>query len=262
MKTIYTLFFYFFIYYLSSAQDFSCYAKKKFVKNGDTLCYRILYPPKYNPLKKYPVITFLHGIDENGSDNELQLKHGGVFFASDSSRRKYDYITIFPQCSKGKSWKKIRLKVDSSLFEREFLDLSFSNEPTLPIKLVKSLLDSLVKSGKANSKRMYLGGLSTGGFGVYDMIERYPNYFAAAFPMCGAGDITKVNLYAKKLPIWIFHGGADLLVSVHYSRDAYAKLRSLKAAVKYNEYPGVGHFCWNNAFKDKALIQWIMKQKK
>ena len=101
-----------------------------------------------------------------------------------------------------------------------------------------------------------------GGFGTFDMLALYPDYFAAAFPICGGGNTDNAPLFAKKLPLWIFHGDSDRVVSVEYSRAYYKRLKELKAKVKYTEYPGVGHNSWDNAFAEKDLLPWLFSRRK
>jgi predicted peptidase len=124
------------------------------------------------------------------------------------------------------------------------------------------LLDSLIKSKAADAKRMYIGGLSLGGFGTFNMIERYPHFFAAAFPICGGGDTAMAKRFAKYTAVWIFHGDKDQAVDVNYSRRYYSTLKKLGADVKYNEYPGVDHNSWDNAFAEEDLVPWMFAKKK
>ncbi|MDX2189068.1 MAG: alpha/beta hydrolase-fold protein [Bacteroidota bacterium] len=262
MKHFCTLFVIITAFVSAYSQDTSKYAKKIFIVNKDTLRYRILLPDNYDPSKKYPVITLLHGSGERGRDNSIQLNHGGSFFAADSNRGKKQFIIIFPQCPTETSWRKTEVKKDSGSFTGRLFDFSFFSEPTIPSKLVKLLLDSLQKTNVADPKRMYIGGLSMGGFGTFDMIERYPDYFAAAFPICGGGDVNKVQDYAKKTPLWIFHGSDDKSVDVLYSRQIVEQYKNLKLSVKYTEYQGVGHDSWNNVFREKTLIDWLLSNKK
>jgi predicted peptidase len=127
---------------------------------------------------------------------------------------------------------------------------------------MKSLLDSLIRSKVADRKRMYIGGLSLGGFGTFNMIERYPTFFAAAFPICGGGDTQSAGRFAKTTAVWIFHGDKDEAVDVKYSRDYYTALKKANADVRYTEYAGVGHNSWNNAFAEKDLVHWMFMKKK
>ena len=244
------------------AQDVSLFQKAQFVLGKDTLRYRILYPQHYREGKKYPVITILHGSGERGSDNEAQLTHGGRLFVSDSVRQNLSAIVIFPQCPKDSSWRYIQVKRDTTSPTGRTFDFTPSSVPSTPARLVKALLDSLQKAGVADRRRIYIGGLSMGGFGTFDMLERYPAYFAAALPICGGGDTTRAALFARHTPTWIFHGDEDKSVDVRYSRAYYAALQKAGATVKYSEYHGVGHNSWDNAFAEPDLLPWLMKHKR
>jgi predicted peptidase len=134
--------------------------------------------------------------------------------------------------------------------------------PTVPGALVKALLDSLLASGKVDAKRVYIGGLSLGGIGTYDILAPYPQLFAAAFPICGAGNIKTAANFANKVPLWIFHGSDDNAVPVDFSRAYYAELQKLGSEVKYSEYPGVGHNSWDNAFAEPDLLPWLFRHHK
>ncbi len=128
--------------------------------------------------------------------------------------------------------------------------------------MVSQLLDSLVATGTVDKKKVYIGGLSMGGMGTFELLWRKPNFFAAAFPICGGGDPQKVTVYGKKFPIWIFHGDKDQSVLVSNSRLMYNELKAARAKVKYTEYPGVGHNSWDNAFKEPELLPWLFSQRR
>jgi predicted peptidase len=244
------------------AQDMNMYEKKIFVSKGDTLQYRILYPKDYDKSKAYPVITFLHGSGERGNDNQAQLTHGGKLFLNDTLRDEFRAIVIFPQCPKDSVWRYITSKRDSSMPGGRAIDFSMTNKTSTPTRLMKMLLDSLIKSKVADRKRMYIGGLSLGGFGTFNMIEKYPDYFAAAFPICGGGDTAAAKRFAKNTGVWIFHGDKDPSVNVKYSRDYYTALKKADGDVRYTEYPNVQHNSWDNAFAEKDLVHWLFTKKK
>lgn len=244
------------------AQDLNQFQKAAFTREGNTLQYRILYPLNYNKAKTYPVITFLHGSGERGSNNEAQLLHGGAMFINDTVRNTLNAIVIFPQCPNDSMWRHMKVTTDSFSITGHSFDLNFTPAPTTPALLVKLLLDSLVSSKKADKKRMYIGGLSLGGFGTFDMIERYPKFFAAAFPICGGGDTMMASKYSKIIAVWLFHGDIDKSVDVKNSRQYYAALQNLHAEVKYTEYPGVGHNSWDNVFVEKELLPWVLSHAK
>lgn len=241
--------------------DFSQYSYELFVHKGDTLRYRMLNPAGYESQKAYPLIVFLHGAGERGSDNAAQLLHGGSLFLNDTLRQRFPSIVIFPQCPKDSMWASIKVTRDSitQTVKREFSD--GTDRQSTPGLLVKLLVDSLVKIGKVNSKQVYLGGLSLGGIGTYDLLARYPKMWAAAFPICGIGNVSTAARFAR-VPLWIFHGGADNVVPVSGSRDYVAALEKLHADVKYSEYPGVGHNSWDNAFAEPDLLPWLFSHKK
>jgi len=239
------------------AQDKSVYQKKLFIRGNDTLPYRILYPQNYKPNKKYPVVVFLHGSGERGNDNELQLVHGWKLFADSANRKKYPAFVIFPQCPQNSSWATVTMNRNTQPFQLEFL----SSAPiTNPLSMVSQLMDSLLLSGKVNKKKIYIGGLSLGGMGTFDLLWRKPGVFAAAFPICGGGDSSKAVVYGNNFPAWIFHGAADPVVDVSNSRKMVSALQKAGAKVKYTEYPDVKHDSWNNTFAEPGLLAWLFKQ--
>jgi predicted peptidase len=243
------------------AQFQQLYEKKEFISGGDTLRYRILYPINYNANKKYPLVMFLHGAGERGNDNEAQLLHGGNLFADSAMRQQFPAIVIFPQCPRDDWWARITRDENNkdSLGSFRFT----SDQPIgKSLGLVSKLLDTLATSNTVNTKKIYLGGLSMGGMGTFELLWRKPNFFAAAIPICGGGDPQKVTIYAKKFPIWIFHGGSDPVVPVSNSRLMSHALQAAGAKVKYTEYPGVGHNSWDNAFAEPGLLKWLFAQKK
>lgn len=239
------------------AQDKNIYQKRLFIRDNDTLPYRIMLPENYKPKKKYPVVLFLHGSGERGNDNELQLTHGWKFFADSIDRKNYPAIVVFPQCPANDSW--AALTVNRNVQPTEFIFLS-DHPMNKPLSLVSQLMDSLYSSSSVDKKRIYIGGLSMGGMGTFDMLWRKPNFFAAAFPICGAGDSTKAVVYGKNFPIWVFHGGDDPAVNVNNSRRMVAELKKAGANVKYSEYVGVKHDSWNNAFSEPDLLPWLFQQ--
>lgn len=243
------------------AQDAGSFEKKEFVRNGDTLRYRLQYPLHYDAHKKYPLLLFLHGAGERGSDNEAQLKHGGKLLADSSVREKYPAFVIAPQCPANDWWSRIRR--DTSVRDSLGGFMYLSGEPAgKALSLVSGLLDSLASSGSVNKQRIYVGGLSMGGMGTYEILWRKPHFFAAAFPICGGGDPEKVKVYAKGFPVWIFHGDKDPVVPPANSRRMVNALKAAGARVKYTEYPGVLHNSWDNAFAEPELFSWLFAQKK
>lgn len=258
MKNILSLLLLFSFPATTIAQDFSSFEKKQFIKGNDTLNYRILYPAKYKKHKAYPLVMFLHGSGERGNDNEAQLIHGAKVFLEPKNRKYLESIVIFPQCPKNVTWSKYKRSA-----EKQWAAVDSEGDAPVPQQLVKALMDSLVDNRHVNYRRVYLGGLSMGAFGAYDLLRRYPDFFAAAFPICGIADIPLLVQKAKEVPMWIFHGEKDPVVSPEPNRELYKALMTAGAKdVTYSEYPGVGHDSWNNAFAEPKLLPWLFSHKK
>ena len=235
------------------------YEKKEFIRGTDTLKYRMLLPKNFKAKKKYPIVLFLHGSGERGNDNEKQLVHGGKLFSDPSNMDKFPAIVIFPQCPAGSSWARMKQGTASRPGIREFA----TDEPmTKPLLMVSQLMDSLLSTRSVDKKRVYIGGLSMGGFGTFDMLARKPHIYTAAFPICGGGDSTSAGRYGNNFPIWVFHGSADAVVTPENSRRMVAALTAVGAKVKYSEYPQVGHDSWNNTFAEPELLPWLFNKKK
>jgi predicted peptidase len=235
------------------AQDLSAYQKEIF--HG--LPYRILYPSPFDSLKKYPLVVFLHGAYHKGSDNEAQLEIGGRYFMRTENSRDYPAVVVFPQCPVDDLWAYFTTGLDSVTGLASAWQFPFRREPTAVTGLLKALLDSLRTVPYCDSTRSYLGGLSQGGMGVFDMVARYPGYFAAAFPICGAGNVSTSKKIAGRTALWIFHGRDDEIVPPRFSRLFYKRIKKEKGEVRYSEYPGVHHNSWINAFAEKELLSWL-----
>jgi predicted peptidase len=245
--------------HFAKAQDFSAYKKELFIRGKDTLRYRILYPENYKREKAYPLVVFLHGAGERGNDNEHQLDLGAALFLKDSIRKRFPAIVVFPQCPKDSLWK-VGAPLDLKAAYDPILNTA---RPTTPERLVKLLMDSLVENKIADKKRIYVGGLSMGAFGTYDLVIHYPHYFAAAFTICGKANVKLFPEKANNVPLWIFHGEIDGVVPVQPDRDLYKALQNMGAKnVKYTEYLGVNHNSWNRAFAEPGLLPWLFSFKK
>ncbi len=245
------LMFVFFIFNYLNSQELKLYEKEIFVYEDDTLNYRILKPLNYNPNKQYPVHLFLHGSGERGNDNSSQLTHGGKLFLKKENREKYNSWVIFPQCSKNDRW--------PSLSSDQW-DKSFNNNNSKPNKslgLVIRLMDKFIEKKQVDKQRIYLSGLSMGGMGTFEILFRRPNMFAAATPICGNGIPQLAKLYADKVPLWIFHGSDDNVVSPKYSLAMAKAIIEAGGSPKMTLYENTGHGSWNNAFEEKDFLKWI-----
>lgn len=246
----------------SAAQDiFSAYEKHYYDAPAVNVPYRYLRPENAAAGKKYPLVIFLHGAYEKGFDNEAQLEIGGRFFLRDSIRKNYPAFVLFPQCPAVDVWAYFDAKEDPAAGKIE-VSFPFNKQPTDVSASLMMLVDSLIRHDQIDPKQVYIGGLSQGGMGVLDLIARYPDLFAAAFSICGAGNVATTKYFAGKVPLWLFHGDADDVIPVTFSRDYYKRLKKLNADVHYSEYAGVKHNSWNNAFAEPGLLKWLFSKRK
>jgi predicted peptidase len=200
-----------------------------------------------------PLVVFLHGAGERGNDNNAQLTHCIHFFHDDTVTNRYPFLLLVPQCPAEKRW----VNTDWSLPEHQM-----ESEPTAELLVVMHLVDSLIDCGAADSTRVYLCGISMGGFGVWDALQRWPNKFAAAIPICGGGDLAYADRM-KDVPIYIFHGLQDDVMMPSRSIQMYNALQ----AAGNNEaflvtYPELAHECWDEAFSTSGLFQWLFNKHK
>ena len=240
-----------FIFNSLNSQELKLYEKEKFVYENDTLNYRILKPLNYNPNEQYPVHLFLHGSGERGNDNSSQLTHGGKLFLKKENREKYNSWVIFPQCSENDRWPSLSSDQWNNSFDNKV------SKPNKSLGLVIRLMDEFIEKKQVDKHRIYVSGLSMGGMGTFEILFRRPNMFAAATPICGNGIPQLAKLYANKVPVWIFHGSDDNVVSPKYSLAMAKAIIEAGGSPKMTLYENTGHGSWNNAFAEKDFLKWI-----
>jgi len=215
--------------------------------------YRLLGPESITPGTRYPLVIFLHGAGERGNDNLSQLKYLPTWMAEQSARKAHPCFVLAPQCRDEQKW----VDVDWSKIE----STPQSPTPTVDMLAVIAALEDTLQREPIDPARIYLTGLSMGGYGSWDLAARMPDRFAAVIPICGGGDgATAAKI--KDLPIWCFHGDADTAVRVERSRTMIEALRAAGGAPKYSELAGVGHDSWTPAYRDPAVLAWLFAQKK
>jgi predicted peptidase len=174
-----------------------------------------------------PVIIFLHGSFERGSDLNLVLAHGPL--KNKDFVRNLPFVIVAPQCNRGDWWSADTL-------------VKFINE--------------VVAATNVDKKAIFITGLSMGGFATWDLAIKYPEMFAAAVPICGGGDSLNV-CNARRLPIWAFHGAKDPIVNVRKSRNLVNRLKACGGNIRYTEYPDAGHDSWTATYENTELYQWF-----
>ena len=168
------------------------FKEKTHVKGEDTLKYRIMYPENFSEDKQYPVVLFLHGAGERGDDNKKQLVHGSKLFANNTNRGTFPAIVIFPQCPKNSYWSNAEVDRNSHPIKLVFPK---DKEATKPMHLVINLMEDVTSKPYVDKNRVYVGGLSMGGMGTFEILSRQPDMFAAAFAICGGGNVNKPKNY-------------------------------------------------------------------
>lgn len=240
---------------LAIAQTMRFNAQQYVDEEGDTLNYRIAFPD-FSGSESYPLVIFLHGGGERGNDNKVQLKWGVQNFASDEAMMTYKAIVLAPQSPSDATW---------SNFKGQFDDrdepLRLAATPSKPLKMTMEVVDQLIENVAVDTSRIYITGMSMGGFGTWDAIARWPERFAAAVPVCGGGDPSTAETIAH-IPIWATHGADDPTVPPEMSREMINALREAGAKPGYSEYPGVGHFSWLQTYTDDYLMAWLFSQRK
>ena len=185
--------------------------------------------------KKWPLLVFLHGAGERGDDLNMLRKHGPPKLIA--AGHKFEAVVVCPQVTDGDKWNPHG---------------------------VKGLVDVIKKEHKIDASRVYLTGISMGGFGTFETIAEYPDVFAAAVPICGGAGISVVKFGAlKNFPIWIFHGAKDPAVPVAYSQSAYAWFqRGGDKNAKLTIYPDAQHDCWTETYENPEVWKWLFAQKR
>lgn len=215
--------------------------------------YRLLRPANVEPGQAYPLVLFLHGAGERGSDNLAQLKYLPTWLAEPDLRERHPCFVVAPQCRADHQW----APYDWSAKKSSPL------APSLMTDLVAAVgaVDAVVAAEPIDTGRIYLTGLSMGGYGAWELAARMPQRFAAVAPICGGGDETQAAKLVG-LPIWCFHGADDKVVPVERSRTMVAAIKAAGGELKYSELPGVGHDSWTPAYRESDLLDWLFQQRR
>jgi predicted peptidase len=179
---------------------------------------------------RWPLLLFLHGAGERGNDLALVKKHGPPKFVDDDP--DFPFLMVSPQCPADQWW---------------------------DVEVLAALLDSVTKRYRVDPKRLYVTGLSMGGYGTWALALHQPKRFAAIAPVCGGGN----RLLAKRiahLPVWAFHGAEDDVVPLDQSEKMIQALRAAGSAPKFTVYPDAGHDSWTETYANRELYEWLLRQ--
>lgn len=234
------------------------YREANMVSGKDTLAYRILWPENFSKDKSYPLVLFLHGAGERGSDNTAQLMHGSSLFTDSGNRSEFPAIVIFPQCPKNDYWSNASVDRSGQGVELEFHP---EEDPTTALRLVMELLEKQLEESYVDKDRVYLAGLSMGGMGVFELLSRRPEVFAAAVPICGGGSAAVADKFAK-VPMWIFHGAKDDVVNPKYSLEMVAAILKAGGHPNFTLYEDANHNSWDAAFGEPQFLSWLFSKKR
>jgi len=231
-------------------------AREFAASDGGNLLYRLLRPKGYDPNKAYPLVLFLHGAGGRGDDNWGQIKDQPaalLALASDAIQDRHPCLVVAPQCPPGKQW--VNTPWGKGSYSQEKVPVSAE------LRRVLELLAQLRTEFQVDARRVYVTGISMGGYGTWDILAREPKLFAAGIAVCGAGDPSRATSIAR-IPVWAFHGDQDGVVPVSGSREMVEALKKAGASPKYSEFPGVGHGSWGPAYATKDLWEWLFEQKR
>jgi predicted peptidase len=258
-KYFQTLILGFFVFVAATGQDLTLYQKRWLVQGADTLPYRVLLPHNYDSSKLYPILFFLHGGGERGNDNEKQLTHGGKLFVRDEVRRDYPAIVIFPQCSLSSYWSNV-VRLHDPSGKRRFWFLE-EGEQTKAMALLQQLVAYALEEYPVQKDAVFVGGLSMGAMGTYELVSRNPGVFRRAFAICGGAHPVTANKL-RKTGWWVFHGLKDDVVDPQFSQAMAAALKKHRADVRLTLYPNANHNSWDSAFAEPELLPWLFSGRK
>jgi predicted peptidase len=199
-----------------------------------TLNYLLYLPELYDQQESWPLLLFLHGAGERGDDLSLVKKHGPPKLIDQG--KSFPMIVVSPQCPQGSWW------------------------TTRPLELT-ALLDEIASQYKVDPDRVYLTGLSMGGFGTWTLAAYSPQRFAAIVPICGGGE-PLITRALGHMPTWVFHGAKDPVVPLERSETMVEALKKVNNNVKFTVYPDALHDSWTATYDNPEVYEWLLGQRR
>ena len=194
--------------------------------------YLLYLPDGYDSQDSWPLLLFLHGSGERGDDLNLVTIHGPPKLIKEG--QDFPFIVVSPQCPKEQRWQPVTLS---------------------------ALLDEIVKTHKVDEDRVYVTGLSMGGFGTWSLAAYTPHRFAAIMPICGGGETYWTKQFSH-LPVWVFHGAKDTGVPLRRSQEMVDALKKLEGNPKLTVYADAGHDSWTETYANPGVYEWLLRHKR
>ncbi len=196
--------------------------------------YLLFLPESYaqSTNQEFPLILFLHGAGERGSDLDSVKRHGIPKIVE--TNPDFPFITVSPQCPEDSWW-------------------------TSELHTINGLIEEIVEKYQVDTSRIYLTGLSMGGFGTWSLASMYPERFAAIAPVCGGGEVRQILRSLVEMPIWTFHGQKDDVIPFSRSEEIVTALKKHGSSIKFTIYPEAGHDSWTKTYDNPELYKWFLK---
>lgn len=235
------------------------YTRQKLVTaDGTEHAYRLRFPDGFaeGETSQYPLVLLLHGAGERGSDNEAQLVHGAIEFARPERQGNNPCFVLVPQVPTGERWVDVDWSQPGGAG-------TFPDKDSPAFAAAIAMIKQWIEGGRVDPNRVYVTGLSMGGYGTWYAGAAHRDLFAAAAPICGGGDPSWAKRYAG-LPIWAFHGSEDKAVPVVRTQEMIAALNAAgqQPPAVYTEYPGGGHDVWTQTFRRDDFFGWLFSQRR
>jgi predicted peptidase len=223
--------------------------------SGERLAYRLLSPKPFDLSKQYPVVLFFHGAGERGSDNSSQLRHCLEQFAKPANQETFPCFVIAPQCPAEQQWVNMQILAYEGVEQRPA-------QPTANLRMAVEVLEQICNARNIDQNRVYVSGISMGGYATWDCLTRWPGKFAAAVPICGGGEGNTITSEIARIPVWTFHSADDPIVPVFRTREMVAAMQRANGNIRYTEYQDYGHNSWTPAYAEPELFPWLFSQQR
>ena len=215
---------------------FMCFGfvTKELLVGGSPRAHVVHLPRDYDPAERWPLILYLHSSGERGDD--LRHTYAGLGLALRRHPERFPCVVVMPQCPEEMVW-------------------------TDDLRHLEHPFQAALANYSVDPRRIYLTGISMGGHGTWIYGAAHADTFAALLPVCGGGDPEDYRALCT-LPIWAFHGGEDDAVPPEESRRMWDMVREAGGDIRYTEYAGVGHECWDITYGDPAVIRWMLDHRR